>query len=85
MAFQSRMTSKGQVTVPLEIRRKLGLKKGDRVEFAEKGSDTVLRRAPHAENPFDRYKGIFKKLDWDVADINRWVAEMREEEEEDSR
>ncbi|GHU81617.1 AbrB family transcriptional regulator [Clostridia bacterium] len=38
----SRMSVKGQVTIPVEIRRKLGLKEGDKVIFAEKGGDIVL-------------------------------------------
>lgn len=29
------LTSKGQVTVPVEVRRKLGLKPGDQVSFEE--------------------------------------------------
>ena len=29
------LTSKGQVTIPLSVRRKLGLDAGDRVEFVE--------------------------------------------------
>ncbi len=33
MARSSTISSKGQITVPLEIRNRLGLKKGDRVEF----------------------------------------------------
>jgi antitoxin PrlF len=33
MARSSTINSKGQVTVPLEIRNRLGLNKGDRVEF----------------------------------------------------
>jgi antitoxin PrlF len=60
MPLQSTMTSKGQVTVPVEIRRRLGLRQGDRVEFSEKGSDTVIRRAPDSKNPFERYKGALK-------------------------
>lgn len=38
----ARVSSKGQVTIPVEIRRKLGLKEGDKVIFLEKGSDVVL-------------------------------------------
>jgi len=29
------VTSKGQITIPLEVRRKLGIKPGDRVQFIE--------------------------------------------------
>lgn len=29
------LTSKGQITIPLKVRRKLGLDSGDRVEFVE--------------------------------------------------
>ena len=29
------LTSKGQITIPLDVRRKLGLDAGDRVEFVE--------------------------------------------------
>ena len=29
------LTSKGQITIPLPVRRKLGLDAGDRVEFVE--------------------------------------------------
>lgn len=31
----AKVTSKGQVTIPVEIRRKLGLKNGDKVLFIE--------------------------------------------------
>ncbi len=38
----ARISVKGQVTIPVEIRRKLGLKDGDKVVFMEKGGDIVL-------------------------------------------
>ncbi len=44
---RSTMTTKGQVTVPVAVRRKLGLAPGSRVEFAENAAgDTILRAAP---------------------------------------
>lgn len=60
MPFQSRITSKGQVTVPIQIRRKLGLRRGDKVEFRERGAEPVIRRAPDPKNPFDKCIGILK-------------------------
>ena len=38
----SRISVKGQVTIPVEIRRKLALKEGDKVVFMEKGGEIVL-------------------------------------------
>lgn len=38
------VTSKGQITIPVEVRRKLGLKPGDRVRFVEgEGGEIVLK------------------------------------------
>lgn len=37
--------AKGQVTIPLEIRRKLNLKKGDRVVFVETEQGVVIQPA----------------------------------------
>lgn len=36
------VTSKGQITIPIEVRKKLGLKPGDRVRFVESGSGEIL-------------------------------------------
>jgi AbrB family looped-hinge helix DNA binding protein len=39
----SRITAKGQTTIPKKIRDALGLRPGDRVLFVRKGSDVVVR------------------------------------------
>jgi antitoxin PrlF len=59
MPPSSTISSKGRITVPLEIRRRLGLKEGDRVEFVVEGERTVIRPARPAENPFEKYAGRF--------------------------
>jgi AbrB family looped-hinge helix DNA binding protein len=41
----SRVTSKGQVTIPIEMRRKLGIKDGDKVVFIEDGNKIVIANA----------------------------------------
>jgi AbrB family looped-hinge helix DNA binding protein len=38
----ARISVKGQVTIPIEIRRRLGLKEGDKVVFMEQGENIVL-------------------------------------------
>ena len=40
----STVTTKGQVTIPLEIRNRLGVKPGDRVRFRELEAGVVIDR-----------------------------------------
>lgn len=44
------ITSKGQVTIPLEVRRKLGMRQGSKVEFSIAG-DHVEMRVVHTPAP----------------------------------
>jgi AbrB family looped-hinge helix DNA binding protein len=44
MADATTMTTKGQVTVPREIRDRLGLKSGDRMAFTLLSDGTVIMR-----------------------------------------
>ena len=84
MGYSSRITSKGQVTVPQEIRRRLGLKKGDRVEFViERGRTFIRREIRNGENPFARYAGAFPAFPGGIPQINAWIRKMRREEKED--
>lgn len=39
-----KVTGKGQITIPKEIRETLGVKYGDRVDFIEKNGEIVLKR-----------------------------------------
>jgi AbrB family looped-hinge helix DNA binding protein len=41
----ARVSMKGQVTIPIEIRRKLDLKEGDKVVFMEQGDHVVMLNA----------------------------------------
>jgi AbrB family looped-hinge helix DNA binding protein len=57
MAFAT-LTSKGQITIPLEVRRKLGLKPGDRIDFVLEKSGEVLLKA--RKRPLDDLFGILQ-------------------------
>ena len=58
------VTRKGQVTIPAEVRKALGLKRGDRVAFTLPDSPTgasTVRRAPSARaSVVERTAGIFR-------------------------
>ncbi len=41
----SSISSKGQVTIPKEIREAFGLKAGDKVVFISKGDQVLIRKA----------------------------------------
>jgi AbrB family looped-hinge helix DNA binding protein len=56
-SFLAKVTSKGQVTVPVEIRRSLGVKPGDHIRFEQQEGGIRLVR-DMAENPFEKWRGI---------------------------
>ncbi|QMV18868.1 AbrB/MazE/SpoVT family DNA-binding domain-containing protein [Granulicella sp. 5B5] len=79
MPPSSTISSKGQVTIPIEVRKRLGVHSGDRVEFIEKDGATVVQPAHPEENPFAKWVGVapyFKN----VEEINAWVADMRDDD-----
>lgn len=57
----STMTSKGQVTIPKEIRERLGLKEGDRLVFQFDKQGRLLVRAEDRK-PLGRLPGLLRHL-----------------------
>jgi antitoxin PrlF len=80
MTYSSQLTSKGQVTIPKDVRIRLGLKEGERVEFVTEGDRTIIRPAQSAANPFAKYAGIFGNFRGGRPEINKWVADLRDDE-----
>ncbi|WP_135853319.1 AbrB/MazE/SpoVT family DNA-binding domain-containing protein [Halorussus salinus] len=66
----SRVTKKGQVTIPKEVRENLGIRPGDEVEFVETESGYQIRKEAE-ENPFEKWRG--------VADTEKSVTERMTE------
>ncbi len=58
--MKSTISSKGQVTVPAQLREKLGLKAGTPVRFELRQGAIILRRGKPAIHPVD---ALFGKLD----------------------
>ena len=80
MTCTSTVSAKGRITIPKEIRIRLGLKKGDRVEFVTESETTIIRPARHSENPFRAYAGILGTFRGGEKEINASVSELRDEE-----
>lgn len=55
----SRITSKGQVTIPLEIREDKGLDEGDQVMFIEVGGEVIMDKT---ENLFSIFRRRAKEI-----------------------
>ena len=43
---QSRITGRGQITVPIEVRKKFGLRPGDTLCFLEVNGSIILKLGP---------------------------------------
>jgi AbrB family looped-hinge helix DNA binding protein len=72
MELSRTVSSKGQVTIPIEVRRRLRLKRGSRVDLVIKGRDIVLRPSATIPNPFAKYAGILAgKLPHTIEEIVR--------------
>lgn len=78
----AKVTSKGQVTIPIEIRKKLGIKSGDKILFVEESgriymmnsSMDALREAQRA------FAGEAERLGLkDDDDVMAMIKEFREE------
>ena len=78
----AKVTSKGQITIPIDIRRKLGVKEGDKILFMEdrgrivmmNSSMEVLHRAQ------DAFAGEAERVGLkDEDDVVRMIAELRED------
>ena len=39
----AKITAKGQITIPIAVRRQLGLKEGDKILFVKQGNEIILK------------------------------------------
>ena len=79
-ANDAKVMSKGQVTIPKNVREALGISEGDRVTFiVEKGTVKVVNSAVYALMKFQkRMKGQAKKAGFiSEDDITDWINSSR--------
>lgn len=60
LSMKSRVSSKGQVTVPAEVRSRLGLQPGTVVLFEFHDNGALIRKGTSGEHPVDRLFGILR-------------------------
>ena len=69
--MRSTISSKGQVTVPVEVRERLGLVPGTPIEFELREEGLLLRKGISDEHPVDRV--------WATLPLRRPVDEILDE------
>jgi len=74
----SHMTAKGQITIPLRIRKKLDLKKGDELLFIETEEGIMLKTAAEVREMFV----ISRKVAKDLGVTRKELLAVAEEERE---
>ncbi len=84
MQKQAKITAKGQLTVPREVRRMLGVQTGDRVVFEnlklENGETGILVRPVRTQSTFSKYRGIGNPgIGAGRKGLADWIKELRGE------
>jgi antitoxin PrlF len=82
--IKAKVSSKGQVTIPLEVRKRLGIRQGDHLEFDTTKAETIIRPARADIDSFSKWRGIAKgAFPGGLKEINAWIREMRGDWDED--
>jgi AbrB family looped-hinge helix DNA binding protein len=77
MSMEAKVTSKGQVTLPIELRTRLDIEPGDRVVFVEQADGTYALRV--RSGTFADLRGMLSGKVARSADaqIAQWIDEAR--------
>ena len=79
---KSKISSKGQITLPIEVRHRLGVKEGESVKFvADQNGRTVVLPVREERDVFAQFVGV-APLPPEYEDSVAWVRDMRDDEYE---
>ncbi len=56
----AKVTTKGQITLPKEVRERMGVEAGDEIDFEEKRGLYILKKKIKP-SPFDKWMGYLKQ------------------------
>lgn len=74
----AKITSKGQLTVPRQVRERLGVGPGDSLEFSFEDDHVVV--TPVRQRRLEEFRGLFRvdhALDFDEERSRAWSEETR--------
>ena len=77
MTCEMAVTRKGQVTIPVELRRKFHIEEDSRVQIIEKNGEIVIRKCPSFFDLAGTGAG-----EATVEELKRELDEMREEDDD---
>ena len=78
MKCTAKITSKGQVTIPAEVRRALGVREGDTVIFQSDSDGMRVLPKRDGTSPFAKYQGIGNPgIPSGIENIVRYFREIR--------
>lgn len=72
------LKSKGQITLPQEIRKHLNLKEGDQISFEIHNGKIILEPYHAEENPFEAFEGALNSFK-SKEDLHEWLSELRDD------
>ena len=78
----AKVTSKGQITIPIEIRNLLGLKEGSKVLFFRKGDEVIIKNSAMLalEEIQEAFEGEAESLNLETEDdVVELIKEYRKE------
>lgn len=70
------MDKRGRITVPREVRQRLGLAAGDQVEFVFEGDRIIVQAVT---NVFAKWRGVLGKFPGGEKGTTKWIRDMRDE------
>jgi antitoxin PrlF len=82
----AKITTKGQITIPIQIRRKLNLKDGDKVIFMEQNGRIIVENSTRIAlmEAQEAFRGEAERLGLDTEqDVVDMIKKIREEVKEE--
>lgn len=79
MELKAKVTSKGQLTIPKEVRRALGVREGDSILFKVDEDDEQVRvRVERKPVSFADYEGAWREgKGMSLAEVDEYMRELR--------